>query len=114
MTETTTPELVVTFRKDRGKNPTVTAVFPTEPAGHRYGEMTCYAHVGQHSGCSLNWYHASRAATPVEYADLLTELREIYEQDEDQPVRLVVRQRVTPQMRDEYRRNYNRMMKPEE
>ena len=38
----TTP---VIFRKDSYG---VTAVFPTLPAGR--GEMTCYAHIGQHSG----------------------------------------------------------------
>ena len=105
----TMPEMAVIFRKDRGKDATVTAVFPTEPASYHYGEMTCYSHVGQHSGCSHNWYIATRAANPAEYADLLAELRQIYEQDEDQPVKLVVRQRITRQMQHEYRRNYKRI-----
>ena len=108
-----TEALPVLFRKDRGKNPEVTAVFPTEPASHKYGEMTCYTHVGQHGGCSRMWYNTTRAAVPGEYAALLTELRQIYEEDEDEPVKLVVYKRITTKHRDEYRRNYNKMMKPE-
>ncbi len=37
-------------------------------------DCTCYAHVGQHSGCSMGWYHKTRAAKPEEYADLQREL----------------------------------------
>lgn len=105
---TPTATLAVIFRKDRGKNPAVTAVFPTEPAGER-GEMTCYAQVGQHSACSHQWLQTTRAAKPAEYADLLAELRQIYEQGDDEPVRLVVRQRISWQMRDEYCHNYRRL-----
>jgi hypothetical protein len=36
--------------------------------------MSCFAHVGQHSGCSLDWYHTTRAAKPEEYASLQREL----------------------------------------
>jgi len=50
----------------------VTAVFPMLDAGRDL--MTCYAHVGQHSGCSLPWYWKTRAATLEEYKDLLAEL----------------------------------------
>jgi hypothetical protein len=100
------PELIVIFRKDRGKNPEVTAVFPTEVGGAKMGDMTCYAHIGQHSGCSYGWYLTTRRARPEEYADLLAELRQIYEEDPDDPVRLVVRQRISPQMRAEYDRQY--------
>lgn len=68
----------------------VTAVFPDSPWMATY--MTCYAHVGQHSGCSLAWYRTTRPATPEEYAPLLAELRGIYETGAD-PVRLVIAKR---------------------
>lgn len=67
------PIVPVLFRVDSGG---VTAVFPTEP-GDYSGNMTCYAHVGQHSGCSFGWYLTTRAATPAEYADLKAELESI-------------------------------------
>lgn len=55
----------------------ITAVFPTEV--ERNGNMECYAHVGQHSSCSPEWYsNNTRPAKPYEYADLLTELKGIY------------------------------------
>jgi hypothetical protein len=70
----------------------VTAVFtsrethPTNSADKRM----CYAHVGQHSECSLAWVdERTRAATPAEYDSLLRELRQIYEGD-SVDVRLVV------------------------
>jgi hypothetical protein len=53
----------------------VTAVFPTLYAAG--GLMSCYAHVGQHSGCSLAWYRTTRLATAEECVDLLTELVQI-------------------------------------
>ena len=68
----------------------VTAVFPT--ITERAGFLT-YAHIGQHSAGSLGWYRQTRAAKPAEYADLLRELRRIYEADGD--CRLVVRQRMS-------------------
>lgn len=76
----------VIFRAERTKDGEVTAVLPDVEAN--YGEMTCYAHVGQHSACTLEWYHATRAAKPAEYADLLEELQDIYDN------KLVVRQRI--------------------
>lgn len=95
------PEIIpVVFRKDRGKNPEITAVFPT--LTERPGMMTCYAHVGQHGTCSLQWYWSTRRATPEEYADLLAELRDIYERSHfpgDPVYTLKVYQRITPQIR---------------
>lgn len=70
----TTP---VMFRADRhGPHKSeVTAVFPTFP--ETPGMMVCYAHIDQHSACSLGWYATTRAATPAEYQDLQTELENI-------------------------------------
>jgi hypothetical protein len=49
-------ELEVCFRKDkRGKfKGDITAVFPNDVCDPK-GNVTCYAYIGQHSGCSLEW-----------------------------------------------------------
>jgi hypothetical protein len=92
-----TEETPVVFRAERsGKfKGDVTAVFPCDPADSNGYEMTCYAHIGQHSGCSLGWYHTTRAAKPEEYADLKKEL-------ESAPYgyRLKVYSRIQPWMRE--------------
>ena len=66
----------VVFRKPRAKSLAheITAVFPCEPAGNTGYDCTCYAHVGQHGGCSMTWYHGTRAAKPEEYAALKAEV----------------------------------------
>lgn len=53
----------------------VTAVFPAEPGSPGY--MSCYAHTGQHSDCSFDWYYTTRPATPDEYRSLKSELESI-------------------------------------
>lgn len=72
--EQDTYETPVCFRKDRKRDPEITAVLPCEPHDVEGRHMTCYAHVGQHSGCSWQWYYGTRAAKPEEYASLLAEL----------------------------------------
>ena len=70
----------VVFRADkRGEFAgEVTAILP---------DMTCYAHVGQHSTYSDEWYQdVTRPATPEEYSALLTEIEGIYG-----PVRILQR-----------------------
>lgn len=74
------PEIAVVFRKSRIRAPAglaaqVTAVFPCLPFDVNGETMTCYAHVGQHSGCSLEWFKETRVARPTEYRELLAELR---------------------------------------
>lgn len=93
----------VIFRKERDGD--VTAVFPTTVAG--YNLMQCYAHVGQHSGCSFDWYRSTKPAKPKEYADLLAELRGIYERDGD--ATLVVYSRINTKLREEFRREHRRL-----
>lgn len=68
----------VIFRAEgpRGRRE-ITAVFPAIPGTHEY-DMTCYAHVGQHSSCSYTWYLGTWPAKPEEYANLLAELSGIY------------------------------------
>lgn len=72
-------KMPVIFRADK-ENGTlwITAVFPTEPATNDGGFFTIYQHIGQHGAGSIAWYRRTRPATPEEYQDLLTELREIY------------------------------------
>jgi hypothetical protein len=79
------PALPVIFRADRSGDfkGTVTAVFPTLPGTNDPYTATCYAHVGQHGTCGRDWYATTRAATEAESADLLRELRGIYERDDD-------------------------------
>lgn len=91
------PALPVIFRADRSGDHkgTVTAVFPTLPGTSDPWTATCYAHVGQHGTCGRDWYATTRAATPAEYADLLNELRGIYERDDRDAVRLDVVNRWT-------------------
>jgi len=52
----------------------LTAIFPCDPSDLQGNGMSCFAHVGQHSGCTLAWFHTTRAAIPEEYAALRREL----------------------------------------
>lgn len=86
--------LPVIFRKHSDE---VCAYFPTlrdHPSSHGH-YITCYAHIGQHGSADPSWLQAGRPATPEEYADLLVELRGIYEQgdEQDPPVTLKVYRR---------------------
>lgn len=90
--------LPVLFRRDRTKDFQVTAVFPTLPADVGGTVMTCYAHIGQHSGCSHGWYASTMPAAPADYADLLAEIKGIYETGDD-TVTLQVFRRITPEHR---------------
>jgi hypothetical protein len=84
----------VIFRADRSGDfkGSITAVFPTGEANP--GNLVCYAHVGQHGECSLDWYRSTRPAKPHEYEPLLRELQGIYGREPD-AVQLVVYKRMT-------------------
>lgn len=71
--------LPVIFRFYRGE---LLALFPTEPASWHGHDITCYAHVGQHSSACRSLLQRGRPAKPDEYADLLAELRGIYERSD--------------------------------
>lgn len=92
----TRESLPVIFRAERsGKfKGHVTAVFPTLSGTPDPYSFTVYAHVGQHGTGSKEWYWITRAAKPAEYADLLAELRRIYETGDD-AVSLMVAHRFT-------------------
>jgi hypothetical protein len=73
----TEAETVVLFRKSVGEHEDVTAVFPFEEAIRDKPYMGCYAHVGQHGSCHIDWVmESTRAATPEEYAPLKRELEQ--------------------------------------
>jgi hypothetical protein len=80
----------------------VTAFFPTEPFDVQGLQMTCYEHVGQHGGCSFGYFWSGKKCKPEEYADLLTELRGIYETNDDEHVGLKVYTRRSRKMADEF------------
>lgn len=64
----------VLFRADSEPGDNITAVFPTLPGSVGQDDMTCYAHIGQHSACSRDWLRTTRPAKPEEYAALKREL----------------------------------------
>jgi hypothetical protein len=65
--------------------------------------MTCYAHIGQHSGASYGYFRSLKPATESEYEGLLRELRGIYERGPmSERSRLVVKKRMSPKMRDAF------------
>jgi hypothetical protein len=104
--------LPVIFRADRSGDfkGSVTAVFPTLPGTSDPWTATYYATVGQHGSCSREWYWTTRAATPAEYADLLAELRGIYESDHyGAPVALAITKRWTRHHDAARRAELNRM-----
>lgn len=106
------PALPVIFRADRSGDfkGHATAVFPTLPGTSSPYDCTCYAHVGQHGTCGKPWYWTTRPATEAESADLLRELRGIYESDAyGEPVRLVPVKRWTRHHDDARRADLNRM-----
>ena len=87
---------IVIFRAERSGRfkGDVTAVFPYEP-GDSADNMSCYAHIGQHSFASLAWYHErTRPALPGEYESLKREL-ESYGPPDAHYV-LEIRQRMPP------------------
>lgn len=106
-------ELPIIFRAERTKDSDVTAVFPTRVADCAGRYFTVYAHIGQHSAGGLEWYEKTRAAKPEEYADLLAELRGIYERSDDpERVQLKVYQRMTSGHRAAFRAEARRLRRP--
>lgn len=98
-------ETPVLFRVSDGE---VVAVFPCDVAALHDYSLGCYAHIGQHSGCSLQWYHTTRKAKPEQYAALKREL-------ESSPYgyRLKIYQRMTSQLRDRYMAERRRLLNME-
>lgn len=100
-------QLPVIFRIWRGE---LTAYFPTLGASSSdWYDVTCYAHIGQHGGARSDFGNRGRLAKPEEYADLLAELRGIYEKPGDDPVELVVVTRQTSAHRNAREAEFRRM-----
>lgn len=89
-----TTETPVIFRASRAKDAEITAVFPCDPSDIAGHFMSCYSHVGQHGGCSREWYYTTRAAKPDEYAGLKREL-----EGAPYSYRLKIYKRIQPWMR---------------
>lgn len=70
-------KMPVVFRKE--SDDSILAIFPTQCEGYAGYHMLCYAHIGQHGSCSLEYYqNNTKPAAPNEYAPLLAELTAIY------------------------------------
>jgi len=52
----------------------IMAYFPDLPYAHTGAGRTCYAHIGQHSGCDPDYTKKCTPATPEQYEDLKQEL----------------------------------------
>lgn len=64
----------VLFRVDQD-NGEIVAVFPDIPGTNDPYQMLCYAHVGQHNACSMDWfYEYTEKAKEGEYQPLKKEL----------------------------------------
>lgn len=90
MSQPVPPIMPVIFRTYQGE---VTAYFPTQVEDEGY--VVCYAHIGQHSTAHPEWLRYGKRSKPSEYADLLNELRGIYENTKFSPVELKVYQKAT-------------------
>lgn len=77
--------MTVIFRKDVKANEIV-AFLPECDVNH--GNIMSYAHIGQHSEASLEYYHGTKKASMEEYLPLFRELQMIYNEE------LEVRQRL--------------------
>ena len=81
----------------------IIALFPEIPVTMSRGETMSYQHLGQHGSVDYNTVISStKSAKPAEYADLFEELTKIgYE--------LRVYYKRTPQMRDTFNKEYDKM-----
>lgn len=79
----------IVFRKD--KTGEITAVYLNEVSNPYKYQLVCYAHLGQHGGCCIDWlYQDTKPATPKEYTSLLKELRD-YHSDYDSVLLSVIK-----------------------
>lgn len=68
----------VTFYLERDcEGNEVFAYFPNEMYDTTGILRSCYAHIGQHSGCHPEYLKGCKKATPEQYNDLKTELESI-------------------------------------
>lgn len=67
-------DVVFLFEQDED---TVFAFFPCEHYNHDLSLRTCYAHVGQHSACAIDYANGKRIAKEEDYKALKNELEGI-------------------------------------
>ena len=71
----------VIFLMDIPENDHASGVFALFPKGlfnsNDNGTFICYAHVGQHSACHIDYANKCKEATPEQYADLKKELESV-------------------------------------
>jgi hypothetical protein len=80
-------EVTVIFRVE--KDGSILAVFPYE-IWDNYGNVMCYAHIGQHSSCDYgSILEQTKPASPEQYQNLLSELKDIYQPEN----KIIVRKR---------------------
>lgn len=67
----------IAFRKAKEGSEVVAVLYDTNNRKNPYNDYyVCYAHVGQHAGCSRGWIkECTIPATPTEYSKLLNEMR---------------------------------------
>jgi hypothetical protein len=73
-------DVIFLLEKDEhqtGPKGSVFAYFPNEPDFDCYGNKPSYAHIGQHSACSINYAEECKLATPDQYRALKAELESI-------------------------------------
>ena len=65
--------------------------------------MQCYTSEGW-TECSIDYYHNTQKAKPEEYAEMYKYLKDIFEvnTDGDEPLQLVIVQKITTKMYDEF------------
>ena len=64
----------VIFKKEKGSTDVIAFLLDVPS---NWGNVVCYAHVGQHSEASLGYARECKPAAPAEYADLKRELEVI-------------------------------------
>ena len=72
-------KVIFLMEKPEGDLPcNVFAFFPEGKYSHwENGTFSCYAHLGQHSACHIDYANECKEATPEQYKDLKTELEGI-------------------------------------
>lgn len=71
--DTETTPVLFRMAKD-GDGEYLTAVFPADAGTNDVNTMSCFAHVGQHGSCSVDWYRGTWPALPAQYHELAREL----------------------------------------
>ena len=100
-----TPVMFRTYKSGHFKGD-VDALFPTIPCDLTYGHVQVYAHVGQHTCGDYNLIMSrTRPSKPKEYKDLKKELESL-------GYKLKVVKKMSPKMREEYRKEYYAMRNP--